>query len=200
MRNGDVRPLGAALLAVGALVLLMRVGVFGLLPAVVWVIGLFVAGAVFWRRTEGRMPRWQRIVGYAAIGLLAVATSDPLGGVAFMGFVAMAFWTTYLNRYATWTLLVAGLFTALTGVVAVEELLRWDGGTLFVLGAAATFSAIYLLPRDRGGASWALVPAILFAILTVAVNDPQDGAPAFLLPVLLIAGGVGLLLWWRRRQ
>lgn len=196
----SIKQLAYTLVAVGSLLFLANSGILGALPAFIWVILLFVSGSAFWLATQGHLPMWQRIVGFAGIGIFAAASSGRFSGVPVLGFPAMVFGLIYLrNPKRWWALMPAGVLSSLALLVTFEELFpRWDATPVLFLGFAATFSIIYLLSPQRGGKRWALYPAILFIILTVLVNDPSGSMPAWFLPILLIGGGSLMLWWWRR--
>lgn len=200
MNARDLRPLGAALLLAGTAALLLQSGVFGVLPALVWVALMFAAAAWVWLRGGRFLDRRLRIGALALLGVLATATSGAFAGTAALGFVAAAFALVYLNgRRRGWALIPAGLLASLALLVALETLFpRWNAAPVLFLGLAATFTLLYLLPRERGGGRWALYPAIGCIVLTVLVNDPHGDTPDWLLPLLLIGGGSALLWWWRR--
>lgn len=196
----SIKQIAYALVAVGGLLFLANSGILGALPAFIWVSLLFTVGGAFWLGSQGALPMWQRILGFAGIGILATATSGHFGGVAALGFPAVAFGLVYLqNMKRWWALIPAGILSSLALLVTFEQLFpRWDATPILFLGFAATFSFIYLLSPQRGGKRWALYPAILFIVLTVLVNDPSGSMPGWFLPILLIGGGSLMLWWWRR--
>jgi hypothetical protein len=64
----------------------------------------------------------------------------------------------------------------------------------------ATFTAIYLLPREHGGGRWALWPALAWALITVLANDPTGAFARWWLPLTMIGVGIAVLGWSRRRR
>lgn len=196
----SIKHLAYSLLAVGGLLFFANTGLLGALPAFIWVTLLFIVGGAFWVGSLSALPLWQRIVGFTGIGVFATATSGHFGGVAALGFPAMAFGLIYLlNTKHWWALIPTGILSSLALLVTFENLFpRWDATPILFLGFAATFSLIYLLSPKRGGKRWALYPAILFIVLTVLVNDPSGSLPGWSLPMLLIGGGSLMLWWWRR--
>lgn len=193
--------LGAALVAVGVLVALGRVGGASALPAFLRVLILFGIGGVVWLASAGRWRTWQRLLAFAAVGAVAIPTAGRFAGTAALGYPALAFTLVFLARpRAWWALLPAGVLASVALVTTAEELVpRWDPAPLLFLGFAATFTILYLLPRDRGGKRWAVYPALGWIFLTVLVNDP-GGASGWFTPLVLIAGGIGLWWFWQRRR
>ena len=197
-----MRTIGLVLVAVGAVVFVNNTGILGVLPAFIWVSLLFALGAGFWINSRDNLLPWQRVLGFAIIGVVAIVTSGDLGGAAATGFIGMAFALVYLaspNPERWWALIPMGVLGSVTLMILGGELFpRWDTTPLLFLGFAATFTLLYLIPKEHGGRRWALYPAIFWIVMTVVVNDPGRSAPGWLLPLLLIAGGVTILGWWRR--
>ncbi|MFO8151229.1 MAG: hypothetical protein R6T93_13175 [Trueperaceae bacterium] len=198
------RVAGAFLLLAGAATLLGGRGAVGLAAELAWIGGLTLAAVVAWRTLTPRAPLALRIVVHAALGMTAAATTTQLSGPAFLGFAAVAFWLVYrtpTHRQAVtgWAIIPAGVLTTLAAVAAVDALRPgWDGGAVFLLGMTATFTAIYLLPREHGGGRWALWPALAWALLTVLANDPTGAFTRWWLPLTMIGVGVAVLGWTRR--
>jgi hypothetical protein len=200
------RRAGLLLVLAGLATMLGGRGGLGLLAEAAWVVGLGMAAGVAWRLLGGRNQLPLRLVVHAALTLTAAATTTTLSGPAFLGFVAYAFWLVYRTpsgEHATtgWAIIPAGVLTTLAAVAAVDALRPgWDAGAVFMLGMTATFTAIYLLPRERGGGRWALWPALAWAVITVLANDPTGAFARWWLPLTMIGVGVAVLGWSRRRR
>lgn len=198
--------LGLALLVVGGLMLASRISPGNLLVELVWLAGYALLASYLWRALEGRVPLGWRIGVHGAIGLVAATTLERLAGPAFLGFLGLAFFLVYWysprgRRRVGWALIPAGVLTTLALVAGVESLFpRWDGGTIFLLGMTATFTYIYLIPRERGGARWALWPALAWAGITLLANDPAGGLARWLAPLAMIGAGVALIGWAQGRK
>lgn len=202
MKGSSAKTVAYVLLGTGLFLFLANTGVFGALPAFLWTLLLLAVGAAFWMGSLHALPLWQRIAGYAGIGVFATATSGSFAGAAALGFPALAFGLVYLlEPRRWWALLPAGLVGSVAVFIALDALFpRWDTTPILFLGFAATFSVLYLLSPRRGGKRWALFPAVLFIVLTVLSNDPSGNTPGWFMPLLLIGGGWLLLWWWRRRS
>ena len=200
------RTVGVLLVLGGIVILIGGRGAFGLFGELVWLAALGALAALAWRALSARQVLPLRIAVHAGFAITAAATTTHLSGPAFLGFVAWAFWLIYLTpsegrSRIGWALIPAGVVSTLAAVAAVDSLFpRWDGGSVFLLGMTATFTAIYLLPRERGGGRWALWPALVWAAITVLANDPTGAFTRWLLPLTLIGVGVALLGWTRRRR
>lgn len=200
------RRAGVLLILAGLATLLRGRGAVGLLAEAAWLVGIALAASVAWRGLEGRAPLAVRLAVHGGLTIAAAATTRLLAGPAFLGMVALAFWWTYApsrgnGRPTAWALIPAGVVTTLAVVAGVDALLpRWDEGALFLLGMTATFTAIYLLPKEAGGGRWALWPALAWAAITVLGNDPTGGLARWLFPLALIGVGVAVLGWTRSRR
>lgn len=198
--------LGLALLVVGGLMLITRLTPGNAFVELVWLAGYVLLASFLWRTLEGRVPLGWRIGVHGVIGIIATSTLTRLSGSVFLGFAALAFmlvyWYSPLGRQRTgWALIPAGVLTTLALVAGVDTLLpRWDGGSIFLLGMTATFTYIYLIPREKGGGRWALWPALVWAGMTLLANDPGGGLARWLVPLAMIGGGVALIGWARGRK
>lgn len=202
----DRRLVGPVLIVIGALALVAVPGVGGLLVELLFLAGFVVLGTYLWNALSGRTKLGTRILVHAALGFAAVAMLDRLSGPAFLGFAALAFWLVYRTPSkgaprTGWALLPAGATLTLAMAAAVAELApRWDEGVVFLLGMTATFTAIYLLPRDSGGGRWALWPALAWAFITVLANDPSGQWARWIVPLVSIGTGIAVLGWTRRKK
>lgn len=202
----DRRRVGPLLIAIGVLALLALPGLGGVLVEVLYLAGFAVLASYLWNALSGRATQRVRILAHVALGFVAVATLDRLSGPAFLGFAALAFWLVYRRPSkgaprTGWALIPAGAIATLAMVATVAELApRWDEGVVFLLGMTATFTAIYLLPRERGGGRWALWPALGWAVITVLANDPSGRWGSWFVPLALIGTGIALLGWARRKK
>ena len=198
MTGDRARFLGQLLIGLGVLAVLANTGIFGVLPSFIWVLALFTLGAWIWVSRRFNFP--QRLIVYVGVGILATVTAGQFAGTAATGFIAMAFALVWLsNTRHWWALIPAGVLGSVSLIITLGVLFpRWDTGPLFLLGLAGTFTLLYLLPSERGGQQWALIPAVALLVVTVLANDPGRHAPGWLVPVALIGTGFYLLTRWRK--
>jgi hypothetical protein len=200
------RRAGVLLVLAGLATMLGGRGGLGVLVELVWLGGLGLAATVAWRLLGGRARLPLRLVVHAALTFAAAATTTVLSGPAFLGFAALGFWLVYRtpsggHPRTGWAIIPAGVLTTLAAVAGTDTLRPgWDTGAVFLLGLTATFTAIYLLPRELGGGRWALWPALAWALITVLANDPTGAFTRWWLPLTMIGVGVAVLGWTRRRR
>ena len=195
------RLIGLALVAAGVLALLSSIPIFRLLPSFIWLLLLLLVGAVVWSSSYVRLQFWQRLVIYVMVGIYATASTGVFAGAAATGFIAMAFLLTWTNNSRNWWALPpGGVMTAVTLVILLGNFFPgWQTAPLFMLMLSATFTVLYLLPKERGGQQWARYPALATILITLIMNDPSGRTPSWLVPLLLIGSGA-LILWWIRRR
>ncbi len=201
MPRGRSQSLALLLIGGGLLLLLAQSGFLLFLPAFVRLLLILVVGVAVWRGSANYLKLWQRL---ALLGLLVIFALPGLGdaaGVFVLGLPAAAFAWSYLrDPRRWWALLPAGVLGSLALVTLFETTFPgWDAAPIFFLGLAATFSYLYLRPFAQGGQRWAIYPAIGMVVLTVLSNDPSGDGPNWLSPIVLIAVGLSLLWWWRKR-
>lgn len=139
----------------------------------------------------------RQLIGAAllVVGLMAMF-GGRLIGPAVLWAVALLFYAAYRRARRTWPLVAFGVLASVAATATVEELFRgWDGGVVFLLGMTATFTTVYLVPRERGGARWALWPALAWAFFTLVANDPWSGLTRWVVPLAMIGAGVVFLGW-----
>lgn len=137
-------------------------------------------------------------LGLLVVGAIALVPEGRLTGPVVLWALAVGVWAFRRRRSSTWSLIAAGVLASVAATATVDALFpRWDEGIVFLLGMTATFTAAYLLPRERGGARWALWPALAWAFITVLANDPWGGLARWILPLVLIGAGVVVLGWSR---
>jgi hypothetical protein len=183
------------LVALGLLALLGDLGVFAGIGRLFGLLLFGAAGLIVLRTYRDDPSRiWTLPVGFGLLGLAVASLDVPWGGGAFLGSIGLGFlavWLSDQKRERWWALIPAGVLLTL-GVVAVyDEWLggRGDvGGTLFFLGLAATFAALYLMPSVNQ--SWAIWPALGLGIVALLTVSFQGG---WIVPIALIALGAWLL-------
>ena len=195
------RVLGGLLVATGVVGALRSLGELPPLPAAAWLLTVLGVVAATWARPLEPSERGARMLSTGLLTVAAFAGAGPLVDLVPAGVAAAAFLGVWArDPWRTWPLIPGGLLATVTvsGVIATFAP-AWNPAPILFLGFGLTFSALYLLPSDRGGAKrWALFPALFFTVMTVVVNDPARSLPSWLLPALMIVAGLAMLAGTRR--
>lgn len=181
---------GIALVLLGAFALLANAGILEGLGNVVGAALFAVAGAWAVRTYARRNPVWALPIAFMLFGLAAAALVDgPMSGPYFLGLTGAGFLYLYaVERRSWWAIIPGGTLVALGVVAAIDEIApRWDAGPVLFLGLALTFLAVWAT-----GQRWAMWPALALAAVGLFALSTTS---AWLVPVLLIGGGLYLL--WR---
>ncbi len=199
MKNLDFRILiGAALVLLGVLLLLQRVGFFAGLLEVFWGV-VFLAGAAFflWRfASDSSRDWWAAIPGFALVGLAGEILVPPaLGnwhGLLFLGALGLGFWAVYLAGRERWWAIIPGGVLITLGFIALltERLGTQDTGPVLFAGLGITFLLVAILARKR----WAYIPGILLLVFGSLLGTAFATAVNFVWPLVLILCGL-LLIW-----
>lgn len=140
-----------------------------------------------------------RIVGLLLIalggGLLLITTTEA-GGEVLLALVGLAFLVAY-GATRTYGFLIPGaIVTGLAGGILAANQGADDAAV--VLGLGAGFLAIALVDRLLGSVGpgwwWPVIPGGILTAIGVAALTGIDDLPAYLVPVALIAIGLGLLV------
>lgn len=187
--------LGVALVALGVLALLSNVGLFAGLSRVIGMVLFGAAGVLvigMYRRDPGRL--WTLPVGFTLLGLAVATLELPWSGGAFLGSIGLGFLSIWLldsERNRWWALIPAGVLFTLGVVATIDQMTRASSdtsGTIFFLGLAATFAALYLLPSVQQ--RWAIWPALALGVIAILTMSFSGG---WIAPLVLIAVGAWLL-------
>jgi hypothetical protein len=190
---------GILLIAVGVLLLLDTLGVFqfawGMLIGPLIGLGGLVFLAVF---ILFKKEWWAVIPGFIliAVGLTIFMDqqvqdfSGRWGSLLFMSILGLAFLLVFITHPENWWAIIpAGVLITLGGISLLDGSDWLEGGLLF-LGLALTFGLVYILPKPAGKLKWALYPAAILLVISIAVFLGVENLINFVWPVaLLIAGG-----------
>jgi hypothetical protein len=160
---------GLLLLTGGILALLQTMGYLKDASDVFWG-GIFIAiGLAFLALLLGG-HWWGVFPGFTmlALGIVIFLPDgvDDLGGLVFLGGIALSFWLTYFTspRERWWALIPAGVLTTLAGMtVAADRFGEFQTAGFFFLGLAATFLLVAML----AGMRWAYWPALALGVMGV---------------------------------
>jgi hypothetical protein len=178
--------IGLILVVVGGLALLGNFGLLGGMPTIFFSVAMAGLGVYFIRyHLKNRQHLWGSIVGFALLGLALAAIGGDLAGFYFLGLIGAGFIMVYLqNHKHWWAVIPGGVLLTLASIVAVEEIFpRWDEGTLFFAGLAATFAYLFAYARQH----WAIYPAAALLVVGLLTLSFTGG---WVFPALLIAAGI----------
>jgi hypothetical protein len=194
--------IGGLLVGFGALLMLQTFGVIGsmwqLTVALAFLAGASVFGYVFLNDRR----HWWALFPAAALGFIGLVIASDMffprvdfEGPLFLGGMGLAFLVVYAtNQQHLWAIIPGGALVTLGTVAAVEQVpfLRWiDGGSIFFLGLALTFTMLYVLAPVKKAWSWALIVAAVLGgigVLTIAGTLMK-----FIFPLALILIGAYML-------
>ncbi len=199
---------GIVLIVGGVLFLLQSLGL--LLLDNLWPIVFAVPGLVFLYTFFVERPNWwAAIPGMTLVGLgtlmafeqIFPGANDAWGATIFLGSLALSFLAVYMRTAARewWAIIPAGVLGTIALLVGFEPYM--NGGVfaaLFMLGLAATFTLVYILPTPSGRMRWAVYPATILGGIGVLTLISATWLSRLLIPAAIIAFGVYLIL--RRRD
>jgi hypothetical protein len=205
MKHVDSRVLvGAALILLGALMLLERIGFFRGAIDVFWG-AVFLAGAAYFIYRFASDPAgewWAAIPGFALAGLAAESLLPPvLGdwhGLFFLGALGLGFFGVYFSgRERWWAIIPGGVLITLAFISVLTDKLGIEqtGGFLFV-GLGVTFLLVAVLASMQ----WAYIPGVLLLALGALLGTAFAGAFDYLGPAALILAGLVLVLQFARKK
>jgi hypothetical protein len=196
MKRFDFRiVLGVVLLAGGGLLLLQTMGYLRDASDWFWGVAFLIAGAAFLSMLfSGQW--WSVFPGMTLLALgvtvLLPESLDHLGGLTFLGGIAIAFWIVYImDRSSWWALIPAGVLSTLALVSALPESVQGIGsGGIFFLGLALTFLLVALL----AGMRWAYWPAGALGVLGFFTSISAVSFANYVWAVALMGAG-GFLIY-----
>lgn len=195
--------LGSILAAVGGLILLQNLGVFGAASDMIWALLFGAGGAAFFSVVVRNPAHWWALIPGAAlfsigvligVSALAPAFGAAWGGTIFLGGLGLGFLAVYLlNRQYWWALIPGGVLVTLALLAGVGTLVpETIAGTVFFIGLALTFGIVAIAPPDAPR-RWALFPAAGLLLLGVLTLANASAVMNLLWPIALIGLGAWLL-------
>jgi hypothetical protein len=205
MRRVDYRILiGGALVLMGGLMFLERLGFFRGALDVFWGVVMLIAAAYFLYRfaLSPQAEWWAAIPGFALAGLGTESLLAPLvggwGGLFFLGSLGLGFFAVYLSgRHRWWAIIPGGVLVTLAFITVLSERLGVEdtGGFLFV-GLGLTFLLVAVLAAMR----WAYIPGVILIAMGAILGIANAGSMDLFWPAALIVGGIALIWQFARRK
>ena len=192
---------GIGLIVIGLLFFLESLGLMEVSGVVVPLVFGFGGLALLYLFLTSRTAWWAIIPGCGLLGLAALIAwerlgptqAEGLGPAVFMAALAVGFRVVYLrDRESWWAVMPGGVLLTLALVIGLSSALD-DGpdvGGVFLLGLAATFLLLSLVPTRRGRMRWALIPAGALFVVGLFVLLPPVGFARYAGPAILILVGL----------
>lgn len=205
MKRIDFRILlGAALILLGLLLLLERIGLFHGAADLFWGVVFLAGGAYFLYRFFNNVGGewWSAIPGFALVGLAADSLLPRifgnLGGLFFLGFLGLGFLAVYFSgRERWWAIIPGGVLLTLGFVSVLSNIYSGrDTGGFFFLGLGLTFLLVAVLASMQ----WAYIPGVILLVIGALLGTPFIGSLNFIWPVVLIFGGLILIFQFLRQK
>lgn len=202
-RTSSNLALGGILAAVGVLILLQNIGIFGAASDLIWSLLFAVGGVAFFNAVVRNPAHWWALIPGAAlfsigvligVSALAPAFGAAWGGTIFLGGLSLGFLAVYLVRRAFWWALIpAGTLITLGLIAGMEPFVANSiAGTVLFIGLALSFGLVAIAPPDAPR-RWALFPAGALLVLGVLTLANGSTVVTMLWPIGLIGLGGWLL-------
>ncbi|GIV63327.1 MAG: hypothetical protein AB1457_08405 [Chloroflexota bacterium] len=200
---------GGGLILMGVIALLDAVFQVEL-SALLWSFLFLLGGVAFLAvLANDRKQWWAAIPGFTLLGIgaliglsrLAPAFTDQVGGAIVLGGIGLSFIVVYiLNRSFWWAIIPAGVMASLVVMLLLEPVFGDAIAWIFLLGLAATFGVVYLLPGPGGERmEWAIWPAGVMTVISLVVMGVSLEWAAYAIPALMILAGIVLFVRALRR-
>ena len=208
MRRYDPRLIFGVLLVLGGLLsLLDAMEVISNGGGIFWGL-IFAAGGIFflYLLTNNRENWWAAFPAFALLGLAASSflpdSLEPFDSLVFFAGLSLGFWWVYFtDNDRWWAIIPAGVLLTLGIVSTLDDISGIETGGLFFLGLGLTFILVTLLPGDKSGRSWALIPGVALLVFGALLGTPYGGLTDYLWPaVLIILGGYFVFRFFSNRS
>lgn len=209
MRRYDPRLILGVLLVLGGLFsLLGAIGVISNAGGIFWGL-LFTAGGLFFLYMLINQPEnwWAAFPAFTLLGLAASSflpdSLEAYDGLVFFGGLSLGFWWVYFTGTDRWWAIIpAGVMLTLGTVSLIDDLAQdAETGGLFFLGLGLTFILVAVLPGEKSGRTWALIPGVILLLFGALLGTPYQGITDYLWPaILIILGGYFVLRFFVNRS
>ena len=199
--------LGGLLVLGGLLSLLDAMGVITNGGGIFWGL-LFAAGSLFFLSMliNNRENWWAAFPAFTLLGLalssLLPESLEGFGGLVFFAGLSLGFWWVYFTGTERWWAIIpAGVLLTLGIVSSLDEISGIETGGFFFLGLGLTFILVSILPGEKSGRSWALIPGVALLLFGALLGTPYGGITDYLWPaVLILLGGYFVLRFFTNRS
>lgn len=197
MRSLNPRLLLGILLVLGGLLsLLDALGIISNAGGIFWGLIFAAGGLIFLYMLVNNRENWW--AAFPAFTLLGLALSsflpeslEAFDGLVFFAGISLGFWWVYFTGTDRWWAIIpAGILLTLGIVSLVDSASAGiETGGLFFLGMGLTFILVAVLPGDKSGRSWALIPGVILLVFGALLGTPYRDFTDYLWPAILILLG-----------
>lgn len=208
IRRYDPRLIFGVLLVLGGLLsLLDAMGLIANGGGIFWGLILAAGGAFFLSLLfNNRENWWAAFPAFTLLGLAAASflpdSLEPYDSLVFFAGLSLGFWWVYFTGTDRWWAIIpAGVLLTLGIVSVLDEVSGIETGGLFFLGVGLTFLLVAVLPGEKSGRSWALIPGVVLLVFGALLGTPYSGVTDYLWPaVLILLGGYFVLRFFTNRS
>jgi hypothetical protein len=208
MRRYDPRLILGALLVLGGLLsLLDAMGVITNGGGIFWGLLSAAGGVIFlYILINDRNNWWAAFPAFTFFGLAASSflpdSLEPYDSLVFFTGISLGFWWVYFTGTDRWWAIIpAGVLLTLGIVSTLDNVSGIETGGLFFLGLGLTFILVAVLPGEKSGRSWALIPGVILLLFGALLGTPFRGITEYLWPVvLIILGGYFVLRFFTNKS
>jgi hypothetical protein len=208
MRRYDPRLILGVLLVLGGLLsLLDATGIVTNGGGIFWALVFAAGGLIFLYMLINHRENWWAafpaftLFGLAASSLLP-ASLEAFDGLVFFAGLSLGFWWVYFTGTERWWAIIPGGVLLTLGIVSsLDSVSGMETGGLFFLGLGLTFLLVAILPGEKSGRSWALIPGVILLLFGALLGTPYGGFTGYLWPaILIILGGYFVLRFFTNRS
>ncbi|MBD3288639.1 hypothetical protein GF337_07555 [candidate division KSB1 bacterium] len=195
--------IGVLIIIVGLFSLLINIDVLDIkIDSAMVTVFIFIAGFLFFMGMylyQNRKEFWPLIPAFALLGIAIlilfneIGLSHKIGAGFLMIFIGLGFIMTYLfHRENWWALIPGGIMASISMVIFFQGIL---GVGLMFVGMGGVFFALYPVLKKEGENSWwTVIPGSILSLLGILfLLFDKDYVGKFILPLLLVAGGLYLI-------
>lgn len=194
-------------------VLLIVAGVMFLLQAlfdiqtgtIFWGILFILAGVFFFVFYNNNRQNWWPIIPGCVLTGIGIANllsglfprlPGSISGVFVLGGIGASFVWVYLHdRRNWWAIIPAGVMLTLVVVNLVGDFVSGQiSGGIVLIGIGVTFAVLAMVNTPAGKMAWSWIPSIVLVIIGLGIMVSAGGLSVFVLPAVLILGGLFLLI------
>jgi hypothetical protein len=209
MRRYDPRLLLGILLVLGGLLsLLDAMEIISNAGGIFWGLIFAAGGLIFlYMLVNNRENWWAAFPAFTLLGLAASSflpdSLQAFDSLVFFTGISLGFWWVYFTGTERWWAIIpAGVLLTLGIVSSVDNFAGGiETGGLFFLGLGLTFILVTVLPGEKSGRSWALIPGVILLVFGALLGTPLQGVTDYLWPaVLILVGGYFVLRFFINRS